>query len=196
MATSLSEHLRQRLDTTLGELTEVQVAWEASVAETRRQFEAKLEQVASLESHLNLIAEVIGEPVSNGNGASNGGAEAKQTKPKTQALVVPPHQPISEENEVLLKAALAAYPMSISVDKLEAVGEYLSRHGEARQADIVKELGINSGSVSVALKFLDQHHLVKRGEHRSNSQVWEALTPSPFRLVIPSQSEEQQAVAA
>lgn len=61
---------------------------------------------------------------------------------------------------------------------LDAIADYLSRHQRARQADIAKALQLNSGTVSLALRQLEEDGVVAAlPEKERNSVVWEASSP-------------------
>jgi hypothetical protein len=62
---------------------------------------------------------------------------------------------------------------TVAAHHVEAVKEYLEAQGRARQSDIGKELGINSGIVSVALKALADRELIEPREKDYGSRVWE-----------------------
>jgi len=63
---------------------------------------------------------------------------------------------------------------SISDDRFEKVQKYLQKHGRAKQTALVKELGLNSGTISVALKKMEQGSEARNtGTKEDGSQVWE-----------------------
>lgn len=74
---------------------------------------------------------------------------------------------------------------TVAQHHVDAVREYIEAQGRARQADIGKELGINSGIVSVALKRLHENELIDPRDKDYGSRVWEwvgaadAPTPAP-----------------
>lgn len=69
--------------------------------------------------------------------------------------------------------------LSISEKNLKAVEDYLVKRGSARQADIVADTKLNSGTVSVALRRLMEDGTVQRGEKERGSQTWAHLSPVP-----------------
>lgn len=66
-------------------------------------------------------------------------------------------------------------PYSIGEDKLNTIRQYMNDHVQARQADICKDLNLNSGLVSVGMRVLQQLGEVKPGEKRNASRVWELV---------------------
>jgi hypothetical protein len=71
--------------------------------------------------------------------------------------------------------------LSIGSDKLNRVRQVLrtSTNGRLRQADITKKAKLNSGTVSVALRKLEQASEVKStGEKLDGSMVWEEIRPT------------------
>jgi hypothetical protein len=64
---------------------------------------------------------------------------------------------------------------SISAGRLNLVRDYFEHHEQARQADITKDLNLNSGAVSVALKLLRDEGVVKPGTQENGSRVWERV---------------------
>ena len=68
----------------------------------------------------------------------------------------------------------------VSDAKLALVGEYMQKHGEARQVDIGRELKQNSGTISVALKVLaDQGVVEDTGQVDDKAKVWRYTGPEP-----------------
>jgi hypothetical protein len=71
--------------------------------------------------------------------------------------------------------------LSIGSDKLNRVRQVLrtSTNGRLRQADITKKAKLNSGTVSVALRKLEQADEVRStGEKLDGSMVWEEIRPT------------------
>lgn len=64
---------------------------------------------------------------------------------------------------------------AIGDDKLELVRAYILRNGRVRQAEIGAELGLNSGTVSVALGRLEQAGEIVQGAKQNRSQTWEPV---------------------
>lgn len=84
----------------------------------------------------------------------------------------------SRTNGAHARSAADRSPASFAVgeDRVSAVQEYLQAHERARQADIGIALGINSGSVSVALRLLEQRgQIAKLDRKERGSSVWESL---------------------
>lgn len=69
--------------------------------------------------------------------------------------------------------------LSISDKNLSKVEEYLAKRETARQADIVADTKLNSGTISVALRRLMDEGKVQRGEKLRGSQTWTHLSPVP-----------------
>jgi DNA-binding MarR family transcriptional regulator len=66
--------------------------------------------------------------------------------------------------------------LSISPERFEKVQQYLQKQGRAKQTALVDELKLNSGTISVALKKLEQEGKARNtGEKQDGSQVWETL---------------------
>ena len=62
----------------------------------------------------------------------------------------------------------------VSEAKLNAVRDYMEAHGRARQRDIAADLGENTGSVSLALRWLaGQGDVRDTGEIENKAKVWE-----------------------
>lgn len=61
---------------------------------------------------------------------------------------------------------------------MDAISDYLTGRGAVRQADIGKALGLNSGTVSLALRQLEQDGLVEPlPEKERGSVVWQTTAP-------------------
>lgn len=76
---------------------------------------------------------------------------------------------------------------SIGTDRLQIVKDYLEKKGRARQADIATGTKLNTGTVSVALRTLEDEGLITRSEKEKGSQVW--VTNKPI-----TQTEERETV--
>lgn len=63
---------------------------------------------------------------------------------------------------------------SVGVDKLAAVLEYIRERGEVRQAEISRELELNSGTVSTATTALMIQGEIEELPKRDRSKVWRA----------------------
>lgn len=74
-------------------------------------------------------------------------------------------------------------PLSISDDRLNKVAKFVVGKGRVRQADIVSELGLNSGTVSVALRRLELDGKVRQGDKERGSRVWEKTQEAPAATV-------------
>lgn len=68
--------------------------------------------------------------------------------------------------------------LQVSEERLERVRAYLSDHQRARQSDISKAIGENSGTVSVALRVLAREGFVVKGNLEKGSTVWHLATAS------------------
>lgn len=64
---------------------------------------------------------------------------------------------------------------SVGDDKLAAVHGYIKQRGKVRQAEIVQELGLNSGTVSTATHALLQAGEIERGPKENRSVTWRAV---------------------
>ena len=62
--------------------------------------------------------------------------------------------------------------LAISQKFVDQVEEYLEECESARQSDIAANLKINSGTVSVALRRLQEAGKVEKGDKERGSQVW------------------------
>lgn len=62
---------------------------------------------------------------------------------------------------------------SISEDRFNAIKKYLEKHPRSRQSDIARNLSVNTGSVSQALKKLEGDGLIVRQPKEGGSWVWE-----------------------
>jgi predicted transcriptional regulator len=81
--------------------------------------------------------------------------------------------------------------LGISEANLAKVEEYLAQHsGGVRQADLADALGVNSGTVSVALRRLSTLGKVRAGEKYHGSRMWYAVSPSA------ATAEESEAMTA
>lgn len=61
-------------------------------------------------------------------------------------------------------------------DKIDAVLEYIQKAGgRARQADIVRDLDINSGTASTALRALEAEGQVAKGPKQNRSATWQLV---------------------
>jgi ribosomal protein S25 len=78
--------------------------------------------------------------------------------------------------------------LSISQEPLEKVANMLKQHGSLRQADVTKQTGLNSGTVSVALRVLQEQGRVHPGEKHRGSRMWihnaPVLSDEPHEVVI------------
>lgn len=83
---------------------------------------------------------------------------------------IPSAGPVIEDHE--------GAKLSISQKHLAAIEEYLAERGSARQADVVERLTLNSGTVSVGLRRLEQAGLIKKGDKKRGSRVWEHTAPT------------------
>lgn len=71
-------------------------------------------------------------------------------------------------------------PLSISDERLTKVAKFVTKKGRVRQADIVAELGLNSGTVSVALRRLELDGKVRQADNKERgSRVWEIKESAP-----------------
>lgn len=61
---------------------------------------------------------------------------------------------------------------AVGADKMDRVREYMRRHGEARQADIARDLQLNTGTISVAMRMLEESGEAKSLGKRNRSQYW------------------------
>jgi hypothetical protein len=61
---------------------------------------------------------------------------------------------------------------SVGKARLQAVRDCIERHGEARQADIVKDLNLNSGTVSVATNALQTAGEIEAVGKERGSVIW------------------------
>ena len=62
---------------------------------------------------------------------------------------------------------------AVGEDNIKAVGDYLKFKGNARQQDIVADLGKNSGTISMALKVLEERKQAKpTGQRVNRSNEW------------------------
>jgi hypothetical protein len=61
---------------------------------------------------------------------------------------------------------------SVGAARLQAVRNYIERSGEARQADIVKDLNLNSGTVSVATNALQDAGDIEAIGKERGSVIW------------------------
>lgn len=68
----------------------------------------------------------------------------------------------------------ASARLSISDERLNKVRQYLKEHPRSRQTDLVDKLGFNSGTVSVALRRLEEAGEAHRVESDDRSQVWDS----------------------
>jgi DNA-binding transcriptional ArsR family regulator len=68
--------------------------------------------------------------------------------------------------------------LSISEKHLKRIEEYLANKGKVRQADLVEKLSLNSGTVSVGLRRLEQAGLIAKAPKERGSRVWEHTAPS------------------
>lgn len=75
---------------------------------------------------------------------------------------------------------------------VDAIFDYLKKHGTARQADIARDLRLNSGTVSVALRQLeDDGHVMAQDLKDRGSVVWDftgnsrAQSAASQRVVVP-----------
>jgi hypothetical protein len=80
--------------------------------------------------------------------------------------------------------------LSVSDERLDKVKQYLKEHPRSKQTDLVKKLGFNSGTVSVALRLLEQNGEAKRiesdessGKPGRRSQVWDSSSKKGRRRV-------------
>lgn len=74
----------------------------------------------------------------------------------------------------------AGVQQKASQDHVDAISDYLTAQGPTRQADLGKALGLNSGTVSLALRQLESDGLVSaQPEKERNSLVWEIKASSP-----------------
>lgn len=78
------------------------------------------------------------------------------------------------EGTVPVTAGLGLRKSSIGDDKLEAVRAYVRKMRRVRQADIGHELGLNSGTVSVAVANLEAEGSIVPAGKEDRSMVWEA----------------------
>jgi hypothetical protein len=92
---------------------------------------------------------------------NNGESTFAKSAPKK-----PPVQTQDRPTEVVL---------AVSQERMDMVDRYLQRFGRARQADIAADLDFNSGTVSVALRRLEQEHKARPLDKLHGSQVWEYL---------------------
>lgn len=94
-------------------------------------------------------------------------------------------------------AVTAAAPTSLAISQkyIDQVAEYMEECGTSRQADIANNLGINSGTVSVALRRLLNVGKVTKGEKERGSQVWSYVVSSngnSERASTPTANEGEQ----
>lgn len=63
--------------------------------------------------------------------------------------------------------------LSVSSTKLQAIRDHVMAHPKGvRQADITKNMGMNAGTVSVALRRLERDRVLVRGAKRRASALW------------------------
>lgn len=98
---------------------------------------------SSLDQRASLIQKTLEGLRANGNGSSSK-SNGTEATPKSLKL-------------------------SVSPERLGKVLDYLDKHPRTRQTDLVKKLGLNSGTVSVALRVLEQEGTVSKAEHREGS---------------------------
>jgi hypothetical protein len=88
-------------------------------------------------------------------------------------------------------------PAKIAGEKnIATVAEYLKFKGTSRQADVVKDTGLNAGTVSCALQALKTREQAKpTGLTDNRSKVWD-WTGEPVRKTRARRSRSDQPVAA
>lgn len=62
--------------------------------------------------------------------------------------------------------------IAVGDDKLEAVRVYIRERGRVRQADITRELDLNSGTVSQATQALEREGEIEKGPKEDRSVTW------------------------
>lgn len=72
------------------------------------------------------------------------------------------------------RATRAGIPQKAAQHHVEAIFDYLKKHGTARQADIAKDLQLNSGTASLALRQLQDDGAVSPQDQKDRgSVVWD-----------------------
>ena len=71
---------------------------------------------------------------------------------------------------------------AIGEKRIDAVHVHLQHRGPCRQSDIARELSMNPGSVSVALRTLTEEGLIRALGTRNRSRVWEWARPDDSEL--------------
>lgn len=75
--------------------------------------------------------------------------------------------------------------LSVGKDRLKKIEGYVKKRGSARQADIQRDLGFNSGTVSVGLRILAEQGKMRKGVNEDGSDqkvkgstIWFHTSPS------------------
>lgn len=155
MTTATRNGLLEVLQEAIEQVRKEKQEWETSISEIKENFEASLVQEVDRGNQEFFYREkIIQEAIDNLRKGTNGDQATEET-PEPEQKKEPQY--------------------SISKEKLEAVEKYLKKHGTARQSDIYKDLGLNAGSVSVALRVLETQDPPKviRADHKERgSQLW------------------------
>jgi len=62
--------------------------------------------------------------------------------------------------------------LSVSNERLQKVLKYVQKHPNSRQSDITKNVKLNSGSVSVALRKLKEEGIIVKTGRDNGANVW------------------------
>jgi uncharacterized membrane protein len=81
--------------------------------------------------------------------------------------------------------APAVAGLSVGKDRLKKIEGYVKKRGSARQADIQRDLGFNSGTISVGLRILAEQGKMRKGLNEDGSDqkvkgstIWFHTSPS------------------